>query len=92
MSKGNEVKNFIDNSSQSCQNVIDLNTTIGNIFSKSYASGSKSKKWDKSKKKNLATSRFSLVSNSYGPKKKGVPKFCPKYFLLQKSMNNGIFF
>ena len=92
MSNENEAKNFIDNSSQSCLNFIDLNTTIRNVFSKLYASGIKSKKWDKSKKKNLATSRFSLVSNSYGPKKKKVPKFCPKYFFLQKSMNNGQFF
>ena len=84
MSKENEVKNFIDNSSQSCLNIIDLNTTIGNIFSKPYASGIKSKKWDKSKKKNLATSRFSLVSNCYGPKKKS----CPICSILHNSMKN----
>ena len=64
-SKENEVKNFIDNSSQSCLNFTDLNTTIGNIFSKLYASGIKSKKWHKSEKKNLDRSRFSFVSNPY---------------------------
>ena len=61
--KENEVKNFIGNSSQLCLDVIDLYTTTDRFISNFYASGIESKKWDKSKKKNLATSILSLASN-----------------------------